>query len=75
MSHHVAPNLSEAHMMGVARDINSDELRSHLIIEHGVSIKNLNTKAQLGRAHLLTHAVDGFPELRELLNLPENWGH
>lgn len=75
MSLHVAHNLDQHHQLTQARNLNRSDLMHHLVIDHGVSIRDTRSKGQLGRLHLLTHAVQAFPELRKLLNLPEGWGH
>lgn len=67
-------SLNEHHQMGQARLIREHDLRDHLILEHGVSVQNAKTKAQLGRLHTLVHAVLAHPELRELMNIPPEWG-
>jgi len=64
-------NLSHMHEMKPARDIDITILRIHLTLDHGVSSKDARTRAQMGRLHLLAHAVDAFPDLKELLNLSE----
>ncbi len=67
-------SLNEHHQMGRARDINKRELEDHLVLWHGLSVQNARTKAELGRLHALVHAVLGHPGLRELMNLPPEWG-
>jgi hypothetical protein len=67
-------SLNEHHQMGRARDISKRELEDHLIFYHGLSVQNARTKAELGRLHTLAHAVKAYPELRDLLKLPLEWG-
>jgi hypothetical protein len=74
MSNHFPNNLSERHILGHAEGINTSDLRHHLIISHGVAPNTSRTKAQLGKVHLLAHAVQAHPELRELLGLSEMGG-
>ena len=70
--HYTAMN--EFHHVGPARLVNEQNLRWHLGWDHGVEHKTAKTKAQLGRLHLLVHAVLAHPELEELLNLPDQYG-
>lgn len=67
-------NLSEGHILGPARIINKPNLHFHLTAEHRIYSRGSRTQAELGRLHLLAHAVQAHPELRDLLNLPEGWG-
>lgn len=67
-------SLNEHHQMGRARDIHEYDLRDHLLMYHGVSLQNVRTKAELGRLHTFVHAVLAQPELRELMNIPPEWG-
>lgn len=67
-------SLNEHHQMGRAKEVNMSDLTSHLILYHGVSTNGVETRAELGRLHALTHAVIGNEDLRKLLNLPERFG-
>lgn len=67
-------SLNQEHVLGPARDVNIARLRDHLILEHGVSVEKVRTKGELGKLHLLVHAVLAYPELRELMNIPPEWG-
>lgn len=60
--------------MGPARDVNINELSLHLILDHGLSTNRLKTKSEMGRFHLLVHAMIASPELRAKFNLPDNYG-
>jgi hypothetical protein len=67
-------SLNQDHVLGNAKDVNFSDLSFHLVIDHNISVTHLKTKSQLGKAHLLAHAVEAYPELRELMNLPPEWG-
>jgi hypothetical protein len=67
-------SLNENHELGYARCVNASDLRLHLLLQHNVGVGKLKTPGELGRAHLLAHAVAAYPELRELMNLPPEWG-
>ena len=68
-------SLNEHHQMGRARDVNVRALEDHLILYHGLTVQHARTKAELGRLHTLAHAIKAHPELRDLLNLPPEWGY
>jgi hypothetical protein len=56
-------------MQDRAKDLRQErDLRSHLIIWHGVSVKNVSKLSTLARLHLLAHAIMAWPEVGELLN-------
>ncbi len=65
---HVANNLNEDHELGTTRELNAGELRHHLISIHGVSVREMRTKGELGRFHLLAHTLEAFPELNEVIH-------
>lgn len=65
--------LNEEHVLGPARNVNVRELRFHLAIFHGISIKDAKTALQLGKLHLLAHALLAHEDLRELMGLAKNW--
>lgn len=67
-------SLNENHHVGPARLINERDLRWHLGWDHGVDHKSVKTKAQLGRLHMLVHAVLAHQDLEQLLNLPRGYG-
>jgi hypothetical protein len=67
-------SLNEHHQLGRARDINSRKLTEHLIQDHGVHASDTWAKGTLGKIHTLTHAILAYPELRELMGLPEHYG-
>lgn len=67
--------LNLAHELVLTRQVTRlSDLRNHLIFGHGISVQNAKTRGELGRLHLLAHAVISYPELSELLELPEGWG-
>ena len=68
------PNkLSINHMLGYARDIHTPQMRWHLLRMHHLTLAPEMTKGQLGELHLLVHAVEAFPDLRDLIGLPNDW--
>lgn len=67
----MANNLNEFHTLGRVGLINTGALRSHLIRVHGISPESLRTKGALGRWHLMMHAAEAFPEIRELMGMTE----
>lgn len=67
-------SLNQDHILGPARDVNINELSLHLILNHGVSSNHIKTKSEMGRFHLLVHAMIASPELRAKLDLPDNYG-
>ncbi len=74
MSLHTPNNLNEHHVLGRAHNIGEQDLRFHLSLSHALHPRAARTNAELGKLHLLAHAVQAHPELKELLNLPETWG-
>lgn len=68
-------SLSDLHILGAAKNVNKRQLATHLIFYHGVGLGEAKTQLQLGKLHLLAHAVTAFPELGQLMGLPERWGH
>lgn len=69
--HHTS--LNHDHILGPARLVNMNELSLHLVLFHNVPAKGA-TKSELGRLHLLVHAILASPDLREHLNLPPHYG-
>jgi hypothetical protein len=67
-------SLNEEHVLGPARNVNKGDLRLHLLIEHGVTVKDCKTQADYGRLHLLVHAVIGHPMLQTLIGVEDTWG-
>lgn len=61
--------LNEQHVLGPARNVRVSELRFHLAIDHGISVKNARTALELGKLHLLAHALLAHEDLRELMGL------
>ena len=59
--------LNEEHVLGPARCVNLRQLRFHLLIDHGIAVKDCKTPLELGKLHLLAHALIVHPELRELI--------
>lgn len=66
--------MSETHHVGRAALISTRDIEWHLHHDHGVYHNSAKTKGQLGRLHLLVHAVLADDNLRQLLNLPEGYG-
>lgn len=59
--------LNEEHVLGPARCVEIRALRHHIIIDHGVDTKGATTALELGRLHMLAHALIVHPDLRELI--------
>jgi hypothetical protein len=59
--------LNEEHVLGPARCVNVNNLRFHLMIDHGINTKSCKTPKDFGRLHLLAHALLAHPDLRELI--------
>ncbi len=59
--------LSEHHCLSPAANMNMRNLKTHLILHHGLSVKNLRTPKQMATTHLLAHSLQVLPELRQLV--------
>lgn len=69
-------SLTEEHVLAPSRGINMSKLRFHLLLNHGINVKDSRTKAELGRLHLLAHALLAHPQLQELLGDPfKKWDY
>lgn len=44
-----------------------NDLRFHLVMYHAISTKNMKL-SDMAKYHLLSHALEAFPELQELLD-------
>lgn len=66
--------LNEEHVLGPARNVNKNDLRFHILIDHGVSVSGCKTQSDYGKLHLLVHTVIAHPQLAELLHLTGAWG-
>lgn len=67
-------NLTQNHELTLARKVNIEHLRQHLIVDHNVPVREAHTRGELGKLHLVTHAIIASPQLRQVLDLPENFG-
>lgn len=50
------------------------QLRFHIVIYHGMHVKEDAKIGDLAKIHLLYHAIHAYPELRESLKWGEDWG-
>lgn len=69
MTHSDRTVLTEQHKIDLAKRVRPPGMITHLILTHGVSVSPNMTKGELGKLHLLAHAMMAHPELRELLGL------
>lgn len=66
--------LSHLHQIVLAKQINRDRLKSHLVLEHNIHVGDDATKGEMGRLHTLVHAVLAYPMLAELMELHKDYG-
>lgn len=72
MTHYTA--LNQDHVLGPARNINLNDLHTHLILDHGVNTTRYKTKGELGKLHLMVHTILAYPGWAVILDLPEGYG-